>query len=412
MKRNTSLFAVLLLLSILVSACGSAQTPSPAPATEAPVMTEAPAETEMPAMTEEPAMMSNLPAEITLGAVHDLSGATAVYGTSIQKGIDLAIKQINEQKFLGDGVTVKVAYEDAAGDPKQAIASFEKLIANPDVTVILGPTLSSEAKSADPVAQDAGMPVVASSNTASGITDIGDYIFRTSLPESAVIPNTIKVTKSALGLTKVAIMYGNDDAFTQSGYDVFKAALDAEGIEILTEETFAKGDTDFSAQLTKIQSLNPDAIVVSALAEEAANIMVQARTLGIPDSVRIIGGNGFNSPKLAEIAGTAAEGAISGSAWNVASTFPASANFVSAFNAEYSENPDQFAAQAYTAAWAAVTAIKNADSVDHAAVRDALAQLSGMDSPLGSFAFDANRDPVHEAVVLTVKDGKFVVFQP
>jgi branched-chain amino acid transport system substrate-binding protein len=256
------------------------------------------------------------------------------------------------------------------------------------------------------------MPVIASSNTATGITEIGDYIFRTSLPESAVIPNTVMVTKEALGLTKVAVMYGNDDAFTQSGYDVFKAALDAEGIEILTEETFAKGDTDFSAQLTKIQSLNPDAIIVSALAEEAANIMVQARTLGIPESVRIIGGNGFNSPKLAEIAGAAAEGAISGSAWNVASTFPASADFVTAFNAEYGGDPDQFAAQAFTAAWAAATAIKDADSVDHAAVRDALTQISGMDSPLGSFSFDANRDPVHDAVVLTVTDGAFVVFQP
>jgi branched-chain amino acid transport system substrate-binding protein len=399
---SLKVFVVLMLASILVTACGAPTTPAPtaAPATQAAVATEA------------PAAASALPAEITLGAVHDLSGATALYGTSIQKGIDLAVKQMNEQKFLGDGVTVKVAYEDAAGDPKQAIAAYEKLIANPDVVVILGPTLSSEAKSADPVAQEAGMPVIASSNTATGITDIGDYIFRTSLPESAVIPNTIKVTKAALGLKKVALMYGNDDAFTQSGYDVFKAALQAEGIEILTEETFAKGDTDFSAQLTKIQSLNPDAIVVSALAEEAANIMVQARTLGIPDTIRFIGGNGFNSPKLAEIAGKAAEGAIVGSAWNVASAYPASVDFVKAFNAEYSANPDQFAAQAYTAAWAAATAIKNANSVDHAAVRDALAKISGLESPLGSFSFDANRDPVHEAVLLTIKDGVFVVFQP
>jgi branched-chain amino acid transport system substrate-binding protein len=220
------------------------------------------------------------------------------------------------------------------------------------------------------------------------------------------------VTKSALGLKKVALMYGNDDAFTQSGYDVFKSALQAEGIEILTEETFAKGDTDFSAQLTKIQTLEPDAIVVSALAEEAANIMAQARTLGIPETVRFIGGNGFNSPKLAEIAGPAAEGAISGAAWNVASAYPASVSFVEAFKAEYGTNPDQFAAQAYTAAWTAALAIKNADSVKHAAVRDALAQIKDFESPLGSFSFNAKRDPVHEPVVLVVKDGAFTVFQP
>lgn len=390
------LVIVLLLISSLVTACG------------APAAT--PAET--PRVAKVIDVIDPLPAEITLGAVHDLSGGTALYGTAIQKGIDLAVKQVNAQKFLGDGTTLKVVYEDAAGDPKQAIAAFEKLTANKDVVAILGPTLSSEAKSADPIAQEAKVPVIASSNTVAGIVEIGDYIFRTSLPEKAVIPNTVSVVIKALNLKKVAIMYGNDDAYTQGGYDVFIVALNNAGIEVLTTETFAKGDTDFSAQLTKIKSLNPDAIVVSALAEEAANIMVQARSLGIPDSVRFIGGNGFNSPKLAEIAGAAANGAISGSAWNVASTYPASVAFVEAFTAEYGKAPDQFAAQAYTAAWVAAIAIKNANSVDHAAVRDALAQIKDFESPLGNYSFDTNRDPVHEPVVLVVQDGKFVVFKP
>jgi branched-chain amino acid transport system substrate-binding protein len=387
----------LMVIGLLAACGGGAAAPTAAPAGNTPA----------------PAPVSSaLPAEITLGAVHDLSGATALYGTSIQKGINLAVKQINEQKLFGDGHTLKVVFVDAAGDPKQAIAAYEKLTTDKNIVAILGPTLSSEAKSADPIAQEAKVPVIASSNTASGITDIGDYIFRTSLPESAVIPNTVDVTSKALSLKKVAVMYGNDDAFTQSGYDVFKAALDKAGIQILTTETFAKGDADFSAQLTKIKSLNPDAIVVSALAEEAANIMTQARTLGIPDSVRFIGGNGFNSPKLAEIAGKAAEGAISGSAWDVSSSFPANQDFVKAFNAEYKGNPDQFAAQAYTAAWTAALAIKNAGSVDHAAVRDALTKIKDFASPLGNYSFDANRDPVHAPVVLTVKAGKFEVFKP
>lgn len=408
-KKVFAFLAILVLASMLMTACGGAATEAPAMeepavAEEAPAAAEAPAEE--PAAAEAPAAEAMV---YTVGAVHDLSGATAVYGESIKKGIDLAVKEINAQAFLGEGATLEVIYEDAAGDATQAIAAFEKLIANDAVSLILGPTLSSEAKSADPIAQESGMPVVASSNTATGITDIGNFIFRTSLPESLVIPNTINVTKEALGLTKVAVMYGNDDAFTQSGYEVFAVALADAGIEVLTEETFAKGDTDFSAQLTKIMSMEPDAIVVSALAEEAANIMVQARTLGI--SVPFIGGNGFNSPKLAEIAGGAAEGAISGAAWNIASTVPASADFVAAFNAEYGADPDQFAAQAYSAAWAAANALKTAGA-DRAAVRDALDALDGMDSPLGSFGFDNNRDPAHPPVVLIVQDGVFAVYQP
>ncbi len=375
------LAAGLLLLSILISACA-------------------------------PATSSKLPAEITLGAVEDLSGPNSVYGLSIQKGIDLAVKQINTQKFLGEGVALKVSYTDTASDSQQAVAAFEKLIADPNTTAILGPTLSTAALAADPLAQKAGVPVVASSNTASGITAIGNYIFRTSLPESAVIPNTVSVVTKAFGLKKVAIIYGSDDAFTTSAEKIYKDSLTKAGVEILPEETFVKGDTDFSKQLTNIKTLNPDAIVVAALVDEATKIMIQARAMGIPESVHFIGGNSFNSPKIAQLAGPAAEGAISGSAWSLTSTVPASKAFVEAFKAEYGSDPDQYAAQAYTAAWVIASAIKNAGSVERSAVRDALAQTKDLDSPLGKFLFDVNRDPVHSPVVLIVKDGKLQVYQP
>src|SRR3712207_2700077 len=203
-------------------------------------------------------------------------------------------------------------------------------------------------------------------------------------------------------------MYGNDDAFTKAGYDVFQQALQDAGIEILTTETFAKGDTDFTPQLTKIQSLSPDAIVVSALAEEAAGIMSQARQLGI--TVPFIGGNGFNSPKLAELAGPAAEGAISGAAWLVSAESPKNKAFVEAYRAKYGSDPDQFAAQAYDGVYLIATAIKNAGSTDRTAIRDALGQISGFEGVLGSFAFEG-REPRHPPVVQVVKDGKFELYR-
>jgi len=353
---------------------------------------------------------ANLSGVITIGGAHALTGPIALYGQPIRNGIDLAVKQINESGFLGDA-TMEVVWGDTVGDKEQAINVFNKLINQDQVVGILGPTLSNSAFAADPVAQEAGTVVIGSSNTASGITDMGEYVFRTSLPESAVIPNTIEQTKAALGLEKVAVMYGNDDAFTKSGYDVFAQALADEGIEVLATETFAKGDTDFSAQLTKIQSLEPDAIVLSALAEEAANIMIQARQLGIPESVPFIGGNGFNSPKLFELGGEAANGAISGSAWNLSSTSAASQKFVADYEAEYGVKPDQFAAQSYTAAWAMATAIRNADSTDRAAIRDALDALGFIESPLGPFSFDDNRDPDHPPVVQVMSDGAFALFE-
>jgi branched-chain amino acid transport system substrate-binding protein len=351
-----------------------------------------------------------LTGDIPIGAVWSLTGAGAVYGGMQQKAADLAVGEINGSGLLGQA-KLKLAAEDDRSTKEGAIAAFQKLLDQDKVVAIVGPTLSNSALAADPLAQQKHVVVLGVSNTAGGITEIGNYVFRDSLPESAVIPYTVKVTKDKSGYQKVAVLYGDDDAFTKSGYDVFKQALAANGVTILTTETFKKGDTDFSAQLTKIKALNPDAIVVSALAEEAAGIMSQARQLGIPATVPFIGGNGFNSPQLAKLAGPAAEGAISGAAWFIGADTPANAAFVKAFRTKYSADPDQFAAQAYSGVYLLAQAIKRAGSSDATAIRDALAKTSNADVPLGAFSFSAAREPVHPPVVQIVKDGQFELLQ-
>ncbi len=403
MTRRVSIISIVLAL-ILITLVAGACAPPAAPPAAAPDSAGSSDSAESPDTTAS----SALSGEIKVGCVHALSGPIAIYGEPISQGIKLAAQQINDQGYLGDA-TLVIQCEDSAGDKAQAINAFQKLINQDKVVAILGPTLSNSAFAADPVAQEAKVPVLGSSNTASGITDMGDYVFRDSLPESSVIPNTITQTKEKLGYSNVAVMYGNDDQFTKSGYDVFQVALDDAGVETLTVETFAKGDSDFSAQLTKIKSMNPEALIVSALAEEAANIMIQARQLGL--DVPIIGGNGFNSPKLAEIAGEAAEGAISGAAWNIANPRAENQDFVTAYREAYGGDPDQFAAQSYTATWLMAKAIKDAGSSDRTAIRDALAAIRDFPSPLGIFSFDENRDPLHEPVVLIVKDGQFTLFE-
>ena len=249
------------------------------------------------------------------------------------------------------------------------------------------------------------------SNTADGIVEMGNFVFRDSLPESAVIPNTIKVTKDKLKYSKVALMYGDDDAFTKAGYDVFAQALKDNGVQVLSTDTFKKGDTDYSAQLTKIKGLNPEALVVSALAEEAAGIMTQARQLGIPDSVRVIGGNGFNSSQLSKLAGPAAEGAISGAAWFISGDAPGNQEFVKAYRAKYNSDPDQFAAQAYAGVYLLANGLKTAGASDSKSLRDGLAKLRNVDTVLGKFSFSENRDAIHTPVVQVIKGGKFELFQ-
>jgi branched-chain amino acid transport system substrate-binding protein len=345
---------------------------------------------------------------IKMGFVFSMTGGAAAYGATQKEGAELAVQQINS---AADGLKIAPVFEDDASVPQQGTNVYNKLINGDKVAVIIGPTLSNTAKITNPIAQQIGVTVLGVSNTAGGITEIGDYIFRNSLTEAVVIPNTIKVAKEKLGLKKVVLFYGNDDAFTKSGADVFRKVLQAEGIQILSEQTFAKGDRDFSPQLTQIKAQNPDAVVCSALVEEASGIVNQARQLGIPKTVRIIGGNGFNSPALIKNAGEAAEGVVVGAAWNISSTSPLNVKFVDDYTKKYNRPPDQFAAQAFAGVQIAYQAAKAAGTADNRkAIREAMVKIKGMDTLLGNFSFTEGRDADHTPVVQEVKGGKFVVF--
>ncbi len=348
--------------------------------------------------------------ETKIGLAFSMTGAAAGYGTTQKNGVQLAVDEINAIAGA-DGLKLIPIFDDDASTPQQGVNVFNKFINADKVSLIIGPTLSNTAQVTNRIAQQAGVPVLGISNTAKGITEIGDFIFRNSLSEMVVIPNTIKVAKEKLKITKVAVLYGNDDAFTKAGYDAFKKALQDAGITIINEQTFAKGDRDFSPQLTQIKSRNPDAIVVSALVEEASGIVSQARKIDIPKSIPIIGGNGFNSPGLMKNAGDAAEGVIVGAAWNTSSSSPLNRKFVDAYNSKYGSLPDQFAAQAYAGVYIAYQAIGKAPSPDnHMAIRDALAHIKDMDTVLGKFSFTNGRDADYIPVVQIVKDGKFTIF--
>src|SRR5688572_17703209 len=150
-----------------------------------------------------------------IGTAFALTGPAAVYGQAQRNAVQLAAQEINGGAI--PGLKLDVLYEDDAGDKAAGTNVFQKFINQDKVLAIIGPTLSDVALAADPIAQQAGVPVLGVSNTATGVTQIGNFIFRDSLTESVVIPNTVKRAKDKLGLKRVAVLYGNDDAFTQSG---------------------------------------------------------------------------------------------------------------------------------------------------------------------------------------------------
>jgi len=347
---------------------------------------------------------------VMVGAVECLSGPAAKYGTMIRAGFELAAAEINAKGGVLKGRPIELVFEDSASQKEQAMNAVRKLIARDHAIALLGPTLSNEMFAAGPVANERGVPIIGTSNTAKGITEIGEFVFRTSLPESDVLPATLKKAQARFGFKRVAVLYSNDDAFTKSGFDVFKENLDKMGVDIAAIEAFSVKDTDFSAQLTKVKGLGVDALVVSALAEAGGGLVLQARQLGLTQP--IIGGNGFNSPKVAEIAGAAADGVVVGSPWFVGKEGAVNKAFVAAFHQKTGQDPDQFAAQAYDTLYILAAALDRAGAADSRKVRDALA-VTDHNGLLGPFRFTPDRSPAStEGVVVTViKGGKFVLLQ-
>ncbi|MFJ8267142.1 ABC transporter substrate-binding protein [Peribacillus asahii] len=339
------------------------------------------------------------------GVISYLTGPGAAYGEAITNGFKLAQKEINKE----GKVKIDLVIEDSVGKQEQALSAAQKLMSDDEIVALLGPTLSTEMNVVGPEADLNGIPIMGTSTTAVGIPQIGEYVFRNSIPESLAIPAAMKKAVEKYDVKKVALLYGNDDVLTKSGYDTMKEEVEKMGLEVVTTQTFQKGQSDYNAQLTKIKSLKPDLILASALYNEGAVIMDQARKMGI--TIPFVGGNGFNSPEVINIAGKAADGLIVATPWFAEKEDPKVQGFIKAYEAEYGKKPDQFAAQAYDALYIYAEALKNAGEADRDAFRDALAEIKGFEGILGSFSFDKDGDVEMEPTVITIKDGKFQLFE-
>lgn len=348
---------------------------------------------------------SDGPVSAKIGVISYLTGPGAAYGEAITNGFNLALEEVNEK---GD-VNIELVVEDSAGKQEQALTVSQKLMSDDEIIAILGPTLSTEMNVVGPEADLNGIPILGTSTTAAGIPQLGEYVFRNSIPESLAIPAALEKAVAAYDVKKVAILYGNDDLFTQSGFDTMKEVAEDMDLEIVTIETFQKGQSDYNAQLTKIKDLQPDLILASALYNEGAVIMGQARKMGI--DTPFLGGNGFNSPKVIEIAGEAADGLIVATPWFAEKEDSKVQAFVEKYEAKYGMAPDQFAAQAYDALYIYAEALKNAGEADRDAFRDSLAEIKGLEGILGEFSFDKDGDVIMDPTVLIIKDGKFQVFE-
>ena len=326
----------------------------------------------------------------------------------MENSFNMALEEINQSQLLGDA-SLKFIVEDDMSTIDGAITAFNKLIHQDKVPVILGVWTSHVAKSVFPIAQENRVVAFSPVVVAAGLTEIGDSIFRASHSTDVLIPEGIRGTQEKLGYQRVATIADTVDFASRVSDEVHRKVFTESGVEVLTTETFATGDTDFSSQLTRIKALNPDAIFISAQQIEVIKILTQGRELGIPTDIPFIS----HVLSIDEIrsAGDAAEGAITFTSWVSTAETPGNQAFVQNYIAKYDMEPSVWAAQSYAAVYILAEAIKNAQSTDSDAIAAALAEIKDFDTILGKFSFDSNGDPIYDPIVLIVKNGKLEIFK-
>ncbi len=343
--------------------------------------------------------------EIAIGIVLPV---TTPRGLEIKSGFELARDEINGSSKLGEA-RISFIIEDSRSSPESAVEAFNKLIHQDGVPVILGPTLSTEAKEVFPIAQRNRVVAFSSTSSASGLSAVGDFIFRVALSVDVLVPAGVRQTREKLGYQRVATIYDRIDVFTRSSDETLSSALAENGVEILARETFETGDTTFAEQLTRIKALNPDAVFVSALSAELSEILIQGRRLGVPPGVPFI----TLEMTLNEVraAGAAAEGAITFTGWTRLAATPGNQAFVEDYEAKYGIDASRRSAQSYAALNILSEAIATGGSADASAIRDAMASIRDLDTILGQFSFNADGDAVYDPIVLIARGGEFEIFE-
>ena len=348
-----------------------------------------------------------LSGEIPIGVVVALTGRFAdEIGIPMHIGFELAREEINNSGMLGGAKITFITEDDQS---ESSVEAFNKLIHQDGVSAITGLAISGQAIHSFPIAQENGVVCFSSVSSASGLSAIGDFIFRAGLTIDILNPSGVRITQEKLGYTTAATLYDESDLYSTSSHEGFQAALAENGVAVVATETFQSGDTDFTAQLTRIRDANPEAIFISTLPPEMPLILSQGRELGIPDSVPFI------LPEIAieqvRTAGDAAEGVITFIGWSSLAATPGNQAFIENYRAASGTEPNAWAAQSYATLHILAAAIAEAQSTEAEAIRDALANTMDMDTILGQFSFDAVGDAVYDPQILIVKDGVFAVFE-
>ncbi len=336
-----------------------------------------------------------------IGAIDPLTGPFASYGEPVRDGMLLAVDEVNAQGGI-NGCAIELSLEDDSGDPKTAVSAFTKLATVTKVPIIIGPLSSGASMATAPLADRYQVVQLATLAGTIDLTNAGDYVFRI-YPSSELGSRYIaRVAIERFKAKRAAILYPNN-AFGFASKKFVTEVMSQAGVDIATVETFSDGDREFRTQLTKIKNAAPDVLLCSAYYEEGAQILVQAKQLGL--NVPILGEDGWFGP-IASIAGDALKNLYFA---NVAFGAEQADNhlmqtFIAAFQKRYNRKATSFAAAGYAAVYVVKGAVERGGQ-SAPKIKEALYHLD-LQTAFGRIQYDKNGDNIGSTYALFQLDEK------
>ncbi len=347
--------------------------------------------------------------EIVVGASFELTGNVANYGKSTLSGFKMAIEEANKAGGV-NGKKIRIVESDNKSEPAESGNAVTKVVTKDKVVAVVGPATSGCVAAAEPVVTGSKVPLIAPCATAPNVTvgkdgKVKQFIFRACFIDPFQGKVMATFADKTLHVKKVAILYDSSSDYSKGLAEVFQKTLEANGGQVVAKEAFLAKDIDFKAALTKIKATNPEAIYVPGYYEEVSKIVKQTREIGM--KVPMLGSDGWDSPKLAEIAGGAAlNNCYFSSAFSADDKDAGVQKFIKNYKELNKKDPDVFAMQGYNAGLVLVNALKQAGTTDGTKLAAAIAATKDLQVASGKLTYDKDHNPITGAIIIAMKDGK------
>lgn len=330
---------------------------------------------------------------IKIGAVLSLTGTYSALGAPEKNAIQLEVERINAAGGV-EGRPIEVIIEDDATDEAKAVVAATKLIEQDGVVAILGATGTGQSMAIRGDIQRAGVPQVSMAGGTAITQELDPLVFQTPWSNTIVVPFVLEAIETA-GYTKLGLIT-DSGGYGKDGRAIILEEAKIAGLTITGDETFNPGDTDMTAQLTKIRASGAEALLMWSAGKEAALIAKNREQLGW--DVPLFGGSGQARKEFVAGAGSAAEGFTFGTGkilipetWGKESKeYAAATDFVTRYEARFSDKPDVFAGHAYDALNIVVEALKRAGAdADSSALREEIEATKDFVGMGGTFSYSA-----------------------